>query len=76
MAIGVNVTTAVRTGPSNTSVPSGRFIIAGLAERGPVNTTTVVRSLAQFESRFGGRTPYNGAPYDSARLFWEEGGGD
>ena len=76
MAIGVNVTTAVRTGPSNTSVPSGRFIIAGLAERGPVNTPTVVRSLAQFESRFGGRTPYNGAPYDSARLFWEEGGGE
>ena len=76
MPIGVNVTTAVRTGPSNTSVPSGRFIIAGLAERGPVNTPTVVRSLAQFESVFGVRAPYNGAPYDSARLFWEEGGGE
>lgn len=76
MPIGVNVTTAVRTGPSNTSVPSGRFIMAGLAERGRVNTPTIVRSLAQFESLFGGRTPYNGSAYDSARLFWEEGGGE
>lgn len=76
MPIGVNVTTAVRTGPSNTSVPSGRFIIAGLAERGPVNTPTLVRSLAQFESIFGARTPFNGPAYDSVRLFWEEGGGE
>ena len=76
MPIGVNVTTSVRTGPSNASAPSGRFIIAGLAERGPVNTPSIVRSLAQFESVFGVRTPYNGAAYDSARLFWEEGGGE
>ena len=76
MPIGVNVTTSVRTGPSNASAPSGRFIIAGLSERGPVNTPSIVRSLAQFESVFGVRTPYNGAAYDSARLFWEEGGGE
>lgn len=74
--IGVDVTTSLRSGPSNTGVLSGRFQIAGLTEKGPVGTSTVLKSIAEFESRYGTRTSYNSAVYDTARLFWEEGGSE
>lgn len=72
--VGVQITTSVRTGTSNPGVATGRFHVAGVTERGPVSGARIVHSLAQFESVYGGRTPYNSALYDTARMFWEEGG--
>lgn len=74
--IGVHVTTTSQAGRSNTGVSSGRFFVAGLTERGPVSKPTLVRSIANFEATFGGRTAYNSALYDSLRTFWEEGGAE
>lgn len=74
--IGVDVTTSLRSGPSNAGVISGRFQIAALAQKGPTGTSTVLKSIAEFESKYGVRTSYNSAAYDTARLFWEEGGSE
>ena len=76
MGIGVEVTTSLRTGPSNTGTVSGRFLIGGLTEFGPVASTVMVRSIAGFEAVFGARTPYASNVYDSARTFFEEGGSE
>ena len=76
MSIGVEIATSLRSGPSNPGTASGRFHIAGVTERGPVDSSPVVRSLAQFESIFGGKTPSSARVYDAARLFWEEGGSE
>lgn len=75
-SIGVEVTTSLRSGPSNTGTQSGRFHVAGLTERGPVGKAVVVRSLANFVSVFGDRTAYNSALFDTAQLFFEEGGSE
>lgn len=76
MSIGVEITTSLRSGPSNPGRGSGRLHIPAVTEKGPVGTTPIVRSLAQYESIFGGRTAYSSAAYDTARLFWEEGGSE
>lgn len=72
--VGVQITTSVLTGSSTSGVATGRFHVAGFTERGPVGSARIVRSRAQFEAVYGGRTPYNSALYDTARLYWEEGG--
>lgn len=74
--IGVHVTTTSQAGRSNTGVTSGRFYVPGLTERGPIGTPTLIRSIANFEATFGGRTAYNSALYDTLRTFWEEGGAE
>lgn len=74
--IGVEVTSGIRSGPINDGTPSGIFHIAGLTKKGPVDRAAEIASLADFESVYGGRTPYSGAVYDTARLFFEEGGGN
>ncbi|QKY79780.1 tail sheath protein [Arthrobacter phage Bumble] len=76
MSIGVEIATSLRSGPSNPGTASGRFHIGGVTERGPVGASPVLRSLAQFENVYGGRTPYSADVYDAARLFWEEGGSE
>lgn len=76
MAIGVEIATSLRSGPSNPGTASGRFHIVGVTEKGPVGTSPVLRSIAQFESVYGVRTPYSADVYDAARLFWEEGGSE
>lgn len=76
MKIGVKVTTTSQAGRSNSGTTSGRWFVAGLTERGPANTPTVIRSIAGFEATFGGRTPYNSPFYDALRSFWEEGGAE
>ncbi|UKH48301.1 tail sheath protein [Arthrobacter phage Lilmac1015] len=76
MSIGVEITTSLRSGPSNPGRGSGRFHIPAVTEKGPTATTPVVRSLAQYESIFGGRTAYSSTAYDSVRLFFEEGGSE
>ncbi|MCQ9384449.1 hypothetical protein [Brevibacterium moorei] len=74
--VGVHVTTTAQAGRAGTGVASGRFFLAGLAERGPANTPTIVRSAAAFATTFGGRTAYNSPLYDTIRSFFEEGGGE
>ena len=72
---GVNVTTSVRTGPTNPAgPPEGQVILVGITERGPVDGPRRVTSIAQFEQTFGGLTAYSGNLYDSVRVFFEEGG--
>lgn len=75
-SIGVEVTTSLRSGPSNPGVTSGRLHIAGLTQSGPVGKGVIVRSLAQYLATFGDRTAYSSAMFDTARLFFEEGGSE
>lgn len=72
--IGVEVTTSTRGGPTNPGGPAGAFHIAGITERGPVGAPVAVGSIGEYERRLGRRTPYSGAAYDAARLFFGEGG--
>lgn len=74
--IGVEISTSVRSGPSNDGTPSGRFHIAGITERGPVDRFPVLASIAEFEAVYGTRTPSSAPVYDTARLFFEEGGAE
>ncbi|ALY09344.1 tail sheath [Arthrobacter phage Jawnski] len=76
MAIGVEVTTSLRSGPSNPGVQSGRFHVAGLTAKGPTGKGVIVRSLAQYLATFGDRTSFSSAMFDTARLFFEEGGSE
>lgn len=75
-SIGVEVTTGLRSGPTNAGAPAGVFHIVGLTERGPADRAVKVVSLAQYESMFGGRTAYASNMYDTARMFFEEGGAE
>lgn len=74
--IGVEVTTTIRTGPTQTGPVSGRFHIPAITETGPVDKPVLVRSMAEFQEVFGTRTPYASNAYDTARLFFEEGGAE
>lgn len=71
---GVNVSTAARSGsPSTSRAPSGRYFVAGLTERGSVDTPVRLTGMADFEDLLGARVSY-GALYDNLRTFFEEGG--
>ncbi|ASX98688.1 tail sheath protein [Arthrobacter phage Colucci] len=76
MAIGVEVSTSLRTGPTNPGAVSGRLQIAGITERGSSTESVLVKSLAQYESLYGTRQAYASNMYDSARTFFEEGGSE
>ena len=71
---GVNVTTMTRTGPSAPNIaPSGQVFMVGMAEKGSTTEPVLIRSMADFEVEFGGRTTYSHL-YDNLALFFEEGG--
>lgn len=73
-APGVNVSTAVRSGPSGVVLnPSGQYFVVGLAERGPTNVPTKINSMADYRRVFGDRVTY-GALYDDLQMFFEAGG--
>lgn len=73
---GINVTTTVRPGPSNPAVPeSGRYFVAGIFERGPVDRPQLVRNRAELEDHFGAPVGYSAA-YDDLRTYFEEGGAE
>ena len=74
--IGVQVTTKLSSGPSNTGTQSGRLHVAGLTERGPVGKAVVVDSIAKFIAIFGDRTAFSSNLFDTARLYFEEGGNE
>jgi hypothetical protein len=75
-SIGVQVTTKLSSGPSNTGTQSGRLHVAGLTEFGPVGKAVVVDSIAKFIAVFGDRTAYSSNLFDTARMFFEEGGSE
>ena len=71
---GVVVSTAVRTGPSSTTVrESSQFFVVGLAERGPSDTAVLIQSIADFESSFGEYQSYSYL-HPTVETFFEEGG--
>lgn len=71
---GVTISTAVRTGPSNTTVrDSSQAFFVGLAERGPSDEAIKVNSLSQFEDIFGGYVSY-AYLHPTVQAFFEEGG--
>ncbi|MDZ5076736.1 hypothetical protein [Nesterenkonia sp. HG001] len=74
--IGVELTSGVRSGPTNTGTPSGILHLAGLAEKGPTSRAVTVRSFATYTRLYGDRAPYAGNLFDAARLFFEEGGSE
>lgn len=71
---GVEVTTGVRTGPlGGTTAPAATFFVAGSALRGPTDKAVLVRSLAEFRSKFGGFDSGSDL-YQHLEVFFEEGG--
>lgn len=71
---GVVVTTGAVAGPSAPTIaPASTYFAVGLAERGDTAKATLVRSFAEFEAAFGGRTTYS-ALYEDLKMFFEEGG--
>lgn len=74
--IGVEISTTIRSGPTNDGPVSGRFQIAAITSTGPADRALLVRSIAEYESFYGARTAFGANGYDTARLFFEEGGSE
>lgn len=74
--IGVEISTTIRSGPINEGPVSGRFQMAAITTTGPVDRALIVRSIADYEALYGPRTSYSATGYDTARLFFEEGGSE
>lgn len=71
---GVVISTSIRTGPSTATVrESSQLFLVGLAERGPSDTATLVRSIAEYEDVYG---EYQSDSYTHplVETFFEEGG--
>jgi len=70
---GIQISTAVRTGPSNSTVrESSQAFFVGEALRGPTNEARLITSLEQFEISYGG---YDGTYlHPTVEAFFEEGG--
>ena len=71
---GVTITTAVRTGATNTgTAPAAKFFLLGTAERGKSDLAYSVTSLEDFETKFGSHVSGSYSWY-SMNTFFEEGG--
>jgi hypothetical protein len=71
---GINISTAVRTGPTSTTVrESSQAFFVGKALRGPTDVAVKVNNMAEFELNFG---PYVSGYYlhPTVQTFFEEGG--
>ena len=72
--VGVNIQTAVRTGPSNAATePASQMFLVGVTERGPVTAANLVTSLSEFEAIYGGYIS-SGYAHPAVETFFEEGG--
>ena len=70
---GVNVTTAVRTGPVGTGdIVAGQVFLVGEAERGPVDEPTLLRSFSDYTTYYGNYQ--SGNLYAHVKTFFDEGG--
>jgi phage tail sheath protein FI len=72
-APGVLVKSGASAGASSPPVDIGQWFPVGLAEKGPTNIATKIRSLAQYVTTYGARVAY-GELYDSLDLFFQTGG--
>ena len=71
---GVTISTAVRTGATNTgTAPAATFFLLGTAERGKGSVAVPVTSLSDFETKFGEHVTGSYSWY-SMKTFFEEGG--
>ena len=74
MPVGVDVTTAVRSGPTGaTGDEAATYFVAGQTELGPIDKPVALYSLADYIAVFGQRVTY-GALYDDLRTHFEEHG--
>ena len=71
---GINISTAVRTGPTSTTVrESSQAFFVGKAFRGPTDRATLITGMEQFELHYGGYI--NGSYlHSTVETFFEEGG--
>lgn len=71
---GINISTAVRTGPTSTTVrESSQAFFVGKALRGPTDVAVKVNNMEEFELNFGGYV--NGYYlHPTVQAFFEEGG--
>jgi len=70
---GVNITTAVRTGPVGTGdIVSGQVFMVGETERGPLDEPTLLRSFSDFTTYYGNYK--SGNLYSHVKTFFDEGG--
>lgn len=71
---GVTITTAVRTGATNTgTAPAATFFVAGETERGIADSAILVTSLEDYETKFGVHVAGHYTWY-TLKTFFEEGG--
>jgi hypothetical protein len=70
---GVNVTTAVRSGPVGTNdVVAGQLFVVGEAERGPTDEPTLLRSFSDYTTYYGNYQ--SGSLYAHVKTYFDEGG--
>ena len=70
---GVNVTTAVRTGPVGTGdIVAGQVFMAGEAERGSITAPTLLRSFSDYTTYYGNYQ--TGNLYAHVKTYFDEGG--
>ncbi|GAA1812409.1 hypothetical protein [Nesterenkonia flava] len=74
--IGVNLTSSTQSGPTNISAPAGILHIAGATQAGPTGRAEHIRSFANYQDVYGARTAYSADMFDTARVFFQEGGAD
>lgn len=71
---GVQISTAVRTGPTSTTVrESSQAFFAGIAQRGPTDTATKINSMEDYTLNYGAYVA-NGYLHSTVEAFFEEGG--
>ena len=70
---GVNITTAVRTGPVGTGdITAGQVFMVGTTERGPSDEPTLLRSFSDYTTYYGNYK--TGNLYAHVKTFFDEGG--
>lgn len=74
MPVGVIVNTTASPGNTDTTaVEGGTFFVAGLTERGDTAEAVLVRSMAEYAEKLGGRVAF-GTVHDQLAAFFGEGG--
>ena len=70
---GINVTTAVRTGPTgNGDIVAGQWFVVGEAERGDITKPTLCRSFSDYVREYGDYQAGN--LYQYVKTYFDEGG--
>jgi len=74
MAPGTRVYAQTQLPASNPIPSTGVWFVAGPTQRGPVGKPIVLRSMADYATYCGQRTPATAMLYDSLELFFRDGG--